>query len=203
VRLFVARATSAQPRFALTEGNALAVAQVCQRLDGMPLALELAAARVDGLTVHQIAGHLDQRFRLLTGGSRVALPRQQTLSAAIDWSYDLLSQTERRLLNRLSVFADGWTLEAAQAVCAGRLSPGNCTKVTVSATSAASAWALGPRTAITTGVRRLGPSSSRIALTISRTRASRSLVGTAVPVRGAGPRFLACRCRRPSRSDPR
>ena len=96
-----------------------AVAQVCQRLDGIPLAIELAAARVKALPVEQIAARLDDRFRLLTGGSRTALPRQQTLRALIDWSYDLLSEPERALLRRLSVFAGGWTLEAAEAVCAG------------------------------------------------------------------------------------
>ena len=93
------------------------MAQVCQRLDGIPLAIELAAARVKALPVEQIAARLDDRFRLLTGGSRTALPRQQTLRALIDWSYDLLSEAERALLRRLSVFAGGWTLEAAEAVC--------------------------------------------------------------------------------------
>src|SRR6202022_2859013 len=88
------------------------------RLDGIPLALELAAAWIEALTVDQLAARLDQRFLLLTGGSRTALPRQQTLRATLDWSYDLLSEPERRLLNRLSVFAGGWTLGAAEAVCA-------------------------------------------------------------------------------------
>ena len=119
VRLFVERAAAVQPEFALIARNAAAVAQVCQRLDGIPLALELAAARIEALTVEQLAARLDQRFRLLTGGSRAALPRQQTLRATLDWSYDLLSDPERRLFNRLSVFAGGWTLEAAEAVCAG------------------------------------------------------------------------------------
>jgi predicted ATPase/transcriptional regulator with XRE-family HTH domain len=119
VELFLDRATSAQPRFRLTERNAAAVAQICQRLDGIPLALELAAARVEALTPQQLADRLDQRFRLLTGGSRVALPRQQTLQATLDWSYDLLSKPERRLFERLAVFAGHWTLEAAEAVCAG------------------------------------------------------------------------------------
>src|SRR5262249_41289423 len=112
------RAGTVQPRFRLTRQNAHAVAQICQRLDGIPLALELAAARVKLLTVDQIAERLDDRFRLLTGGSRTALPRHQTLRAAIDWSYDLLAEPERTLLRRLSVFAGGWTLEAAEAVCA-------------------------------------------------------------------------------------
>lgn len=119
VRLFVERATAVQARFVLTEHNAPAVAQVCQRLDGIPLALELAAGRIEALTVEQLAARLDQRFRLLTGGNRAALPRQQTLRAALDWSYDLLSEPERLLLNRLSVFAGGWTLEASETVCSG------------------------------------------------------------------------------------
>ena len=119
IRLFVERATSAQPTFRFSAGNAQAVAQVCTRLDGIPLALELAAARVKALTPDQIAGRLDDRFRLLSGGSRTALPRQQTLRALIDWSYDLLPSAEKTLLRRLSVFSGGWTLEAAEAVCAG------------------------------------------------------------------------------------
>lgn len=119
VRLFADRATTALPNFSVTPHNAASVAQVCQRLDGMPLAIELAAARVKGLAVEQIAARLDERFRLLTGGSRVALPRQQTLRATIDWSYALLSDQERVLLQRLSVFAGGWTLEAVEQVCAG------------------------------------------------------------------------------------
>jgi len=119
VRLFVERAAAIQPRFVLTEHNAPTVVQVCQRLDGIPLALELAAVRIEALTVDQLAARLDQRFRLLTGGSRPALPRQQTLRAALDWSYDLLSEPERCLLSRLSVFAGGWTLEAAEAICGG------------------------------------------------------------------------------------
>src|SRR6266851_3899331 len=118
VHLFVERATAVQPRFALTAVNAGAVAQICQRLDGIPLALELAAARIDSLTPEQIALRLDQRFRLLTGGSRSALPRQQTLMATLDWSYDLLRKPERSLLQRLAVFSGGWTLEAAEGVCA-------------------------------------------------------------------------------------
>jgi len=117
VRLFVERAAGFQPRFGLTEKNASAIAQICRRLDGVPLALELAAARVQALAPEQIAARLDQRFRLLTGGSRAALPRQQTLRATLDWSYDLLSEAERLLLNRLAVFAGGWSLEAAEAVC--------------------------------------------------------------------------------------
>jgi predicted ATPase len=119
VRLFVERAAASRPGFAVTAGNAAAITQVCSQLEGIPLALELAAARVKVLTVEQIAGRLDDRFRLLTGGRRTALPRHQTLGAAIDWSYNLLSQAERVMLQRLSVFAGGWTLEAAGTVCAG------------------------------------------------------------------------------------
>jgi len=97
--------------------NAPAIAAVCQRLDGIPLAIELAAARVKVLAVEQIASRLDDRFRLLTGGSRIVLPRHQTLRAAIDWSYDLLPESERMLLRRLSVFAGGWTLDSAEGGC--------------------------------------------------------------------------------------
>ena len=115
--LFIERARSAAPAFTVTDENAPAIAKICTRLDGIPLAIELAAARVKILKVEQIAERLDDRFRLLTGGSRTALPRQQTLRALIDWSYDLLSMTERALLVRLSIFAGGWTLEAAETVC--------------------------------------------------------------------------------------
>jgi len=115
-RLFVERAQTASPDFAANEDSVPAAVQVCRRLDGIPLAIELAAARVKTLRVEQIAARLDDRFRLLTGGSRTALPRQQTLRALIDWSYNLLTEPERTLLRRLSVFAGGWTLEAAQAV---------------------------------------------------------------------------------------
>ena len=118
VRLFLERAAQVAPGVALTTANSAAIAQVCHRLDGIPLAIELAAARVRLLTVEQIAARLDNTFRLLTGGSRAVLPRQQTLKAMIDWSYDLLSPKERLLLQRLSVFAGGWTLEAAEVVCA-------------------------------------------------------------------------------------
>jgi predicted ATPase len=117
VQLFAARAALSDPAFAVPAADAAAVVQICRRLDGIPLAIELAAARVKALPVEQIAARLDDRFRLLTGGSRTALPRQQTLRALIDWSYDLLSEPERVLLLRLSVFAAGWTLEAAEAVC--------------------------------------------------------------------------------------
>jgi predicted ATPase/class 3 adenylate cyclase len=119
VRLFVDRALLSKPDFALTERNVLSVAQVCHQLDGIPLAIELAAARVKVMAVEQIATRLDDRFRLLTGGSRMLLPRHQTLRATMDWSYELLAEQEKALLRRLSVFAGGWTLEAAEAVCAG------------------------------------------------------------------------------------
>lgn len=117
VRLFCERAASVSPTFQLTPGNAAAVARICRRLDGIPLALELAAARARLLTPAQIAARLDDRFRLLTGGYRTDLPRHQTLLEAIRWSYDLLTERERVLLRRLSVFGGGWTLEAAEAVC--------------------------------------------------------------------------------------
>jgi non-specific serine/threonine protein kinase len=119
VRLFVDRAQAALPAFELTPDNAAAVQEVCRRLDGIPLAIELAAARVRAFAVEQIAARLDDRFRLLTTGSRTAMPRQQTLRATVDWSDALLSEPERALLRRLSVFAGGWTLEAAEAVAIG------------------------------------------------------------------------------------
>ena len=117
VQLFVERARAVNPKFELTAQNASSIAQICSRLDGIPLALELAAARVAIFSAEQIATRLDDRFKLLTGGSRTALPRQQTLRALIDWSYDILSEEERALLRRLSVFAGGWTFEAAEALC--------------------------------------------------------------------------------------
>jgi predicted ATPase len=120
VRLFIERAELVSPHFVVNKENAPAIAQICYRLDGIPLAIELAAARVKMMPVEQISMRLDDRFRLLTGGARTALPRQQTLRALIDWSYDILSENERLLLRRLSVFADGWTLEAAEEVCAGQ-----------------------------------------------------------------------------------
>jgi predicted ATPase/class 3 adenylate cyclase/DNA-binding CsgD family transcriptional regulator len=119
VRLFVERAQLVVPAFTVTTQNAHAVLQVCSRLDGIPLALELAAARARVLTVEQIATRLDDRFRLLTGGSRTALRRQQTLRTLVDWSHDLLSERERVLFRRLAVFAGGWALEAAEGVCFG------------------------------------------------------------------------------------
>lgn len=119
VRLFLDRAVAVKPGFALTPQNAAAVAQICWRLDGIPLAIELAAARARVLTPEQIAQRLDDRFRLLTGGGRSVLPHQQTLRTLIDWSYDLLSESERVLFRRLGVFGGGRTLEAIEAVCAG------------------------------------------------------------------------------------
>ncbi len=124
VHLFVERAQAALSTFAVTNANAPALAQLCVHLDGIPLALELAAARVRSLSVEEINNKLDNRFRLLTGGSRTALPRQQTLRAAIDWSYDLLNAQEKMLLCRLSIFAGGWTLAAAEQVGAGMSASG-------------------------------------------------------------------------------
>jgi non-specific serine/threonine protein kinase len=118
-RLFCERARAVDPAFAVTGQNAAALAEICRRLDGIPLALELAAARVRVLSVERIAARLDDRFRLLTGGSRTALARQQTLRAAIDWSYNLLSDPERQLVRRLAVFVGGCSLEAVEAVCGG------------------------------------------------------------------------------------
>lgn len=115
-RLFVERARAVNPHFNLTEANASAVATICSRLDGIPLAIELAAARIKMLSTEQIAARLNDRFRLLVGGSRTAIPRQQTLRALIDWSYDLLSDQEKRLLQFASVFIGGWTLDALETV---------------------------------------------------------------------------------------
>ncbi|HET7496938.1 MAG TPA: protein kinase, partial [Candidatus Eisenbacteria bacterium] len=119
VRLFVERASTVMPQFALTDENAEAIAQICSRLDGIPLAIELAAARIKVLPVGQILARLEDRFRLLTAGSLAALPHQQTLRAAVDWSYELLTDPERSLFQRLSVFAGGATLEAVESVCSG------------------------------------------------------------------------------------
>jgi predicted ATPase/DNA-binding SARP family transcriptional activator len=119
VRLFVDRARAASAAFALTDANAAAVARLCRRLDGLPLALELAAARVRALTPDQILSRLDDGLRLLTSTRRGAVPRHRTLRDAIDWSYELLDEPERAVLQRLSVFAGEFSLEAAEAVCAG------------------------------------------------------------------------------------
>ena len=119
VRLFIDRAALGEPGFRVTRHNAAAVVQATHRLDGIPLAIELAAARVKNLAMDVIASRLDDRFRLLTGGSRTALPRHQTLRATLDWSYDLLSEHEQMLLRRLSVFMGGFPMEAAEEVCGG------------------------------------------------------------------------------------
>jgi len=117
VRLFIERALSVNTNFQLNNNNAPALAEICRRLDGIPLAIELAAARIKVLTLEQILNRLGDRFRLLSRGTRTALPRQQTLRALIDWSYDLLSEDEKILWNRLSVFNGGWTLESAEEIC--------------------------------------------------------------------------------------
>jgi len=117
VKLFIERASLVSPRFEVNKTNAPAIAQVCFRLGGIPLAIELAAARIKALSVEQINARLDDRFRLLTGGARTALPRQQTLRALIDWSYNLLNEKEKILLRRLAVFVGGWSLEGAESVC--------------------------------------------------------------------------------------
>ncbi len=119
VRLFSERAALVSPSFNLTAENGMWVSEICRRLDGMPLAIELAAARVRALSVQQIAEHLDDRFHLLASGSRTAPPRHQSLTAALDWSYALLSEKEQKVLQRLSVFSGGATLEAVEFVCAG------------------------------------------------------------------------------------
>jgi non-specific serine/threonine protein kinase len=118
-KLFVERARAVRPGFALTEVNAMPVAQVCYRLDGIPLAIELAAARVKVLSVEQISRRLEVSFALLAGGGRTALAHHGTLRATMEWSHDLLGRDERILFRRLSVFAGGFTLEAAEGVCAG------------------------------------------------------------------------------------
>jgi predicted ATPase/DNA-binding SARP family transcriptional activator/DNA-binding CsgD family transcriptional regulator len=119
VRLFVDRARLRLPNFGLTEGNGVAVARVCRKLDGIPLAIELATARMGTLAVEQVAQRLEVSLDVLKGTSRSAAPRQQTLRATLDWSHNLLSEAERALFRRLSIFAGGWTLEAAEAVCSG------------------------------------------------------------------------------------
>ena len=119
VHLFVERAAAAQPAFRVTDRNAGAVARICRHLDGIPLAIELAAARLRALSVETIAERLSDRFHLLTGGYKTSLPRQQTLRALIAWSYDLLTDHERALLRRLAVFVGGWTIDAAETVGAG------------------------------------------------------------------------------------
>ena len=118
-RLFMSRAEAVDPSFRATAANASTIARICERLDGIPLAIELAAARVAVLSVEQIETRLRDRFRLLTGGTRTAVARQRTLEATVDWSYQLLSELERRLFARLSVFPSTWTLEVAEQVCSG------------------------------------------------------------------------------------
>jgi predicted ATPase/class 3 adenylate cyclase len=117
VRLFAERARAQDPSFVLDDRVAPLVTSICRRLDGIPLALELAAARLSSMSLTHLSDRLDQRFRLLTGGSRNVMPRQQTLQATVDWSFSLLSEPERETLLRLSVFAGGFELEAAEAVC--------------------------------------------------------------------------------------
>jgi predicted ATPase/class 3 adenylate cyclase len=119
VRLFLDRATQVRPEFQITQANARVIAQICRELDGIPLAIELAAARVRMMAPAQIADRLGDRLPFLASGSRAAVPRQRTLQASIDWSFELLSEAERTLLRRLSIFTGGWTLDAAEQVCAG------------------------------------------------------------------------------------
>jgi predicted ATPase len=119
VRLFAARASYRRRDFSITSENAQAVATICRRLDGIPLAIELAAARVGPLSVGQIAHRLDDSLELLTDGGRTSAPRQRTLRGALDWSHELLDESEKLLFSRLSVFMGGWTLEAAEAVSGG------------------------------------------------------------------------------------
>jgi len=118
VRLFVDRARRQRPEFELTATRATAVARLCNRLEGIPLAIELAAARLGSMSVEELGARVDDRFRLLTHGMRTSLPRHQTLRATLDWSYELLDDRERTLLRRLAVFSGGWTIEATEAVCA-------------------------------------------------------------------------------------
>ena len=119
IELFADRARHARPDFTLTDDNAATVAEICARLDGMPLAIELAAARVRALSLAEILDSLHDRFRLLTGGARTAVRRQQTLRASVDWSHALLTEPERVLFRRLAVFLGGFDLDAAQAVAGG------------------------------------------------------------------------------------
>jgi non-specific serine/threonine protein kinase len=118
VRLFVDRAAAAVPGFDLTDQNAEAVALICERLDGLPLALELTAARLRSMSIAEVAKRLDQRFNLLTSGNRASMRRHRTLRALVDWSYDLLDDRERALFEQLSVFSGGWTLDAVESICA-------------------------------------------------------------------------------------
>lgn len=117
IKLFIGRATSVNPKFSISNDNVAAIAGICSQLDGVPLAIELAAAKIRFLSVEKIYERLDDRFNLLTKGNRTSLPRQQTLRALIDWSYDLLSEQERILWRRTTVFNGGWTLDAAEVIC--------------------------------------------------------------------------------------
>jgi predicted ATPase len=119
VRLLVDRAKLLRPAFDVTTENASAVASICARLDGMPLAIELAAPRLRAMSVEELSQRLDQRFALLTDGSLTALPRHRTLRSMIDWSYDMLTDVEQAMLRRVSVFTGGWTLATAEEVCSG------------------------------------------------------------------------------------
>ena len=126
-QLFIERAQAVRTDFTLGDGDAARLDEICVKLDGLPLAVELAASRLRVLSIEQIADRIDDRFHLLTGGSRVALPKHQTLQAMIDWSYDLLTEPERLLFRRLSVFTNGWSLEEAEAVCADEAVAGDAT----------------------------------------------------------------------------
>jgi predicted ATPase len=119
IELFADRARHARPDFAVSDDNTTVVAEICARLDGLPLAIELAAARVRALSLTEILDSLHDRFRLLTGGARTAVRRQQTLRASVDWSHALLTQPERVLIRRLAVFLGGFDLDAAQVVAGG------------------------------------------------------------------------------------
>lgn len=119
VRLFMERALDHKPDLTFHRGNALAMVEICQRLDGIPLAIELTAARVHALSVEQIAARLNAWFQLLTQSSNTTLPRHQTLQATLDWSYELLNASEQSMLHAMAIFAGGWTLEAVEAVAQG------------------------------------------------------------------------------------
>jgi predicted ATPase len=125
MQLFMERARSVRPDFELAKGEDALLVQLCQQLDGLPLAIELAASRLRLLSLEQIAARLDDRFGLLTGGNRLAPLKQQTLRTMMDWSYDLLSEAERMMLRRLSIFSADWTLELAEAICADSTEPPN------------------------------------------------------------------------------
>ena len=119
IELFTDRARRVRPDFAVSDDNAATVSEICARLDGLPLAIELAAARVRALSLVEILDSLHDRFRLLTGGARTAVRRQQTLRASVDWSHALLTEPERVLFRRLAVFLGGFDLDAAQTVAGG------------------------------------------------------------------------------------